>query len=184
MKTRHAIPPLAMCAFVLAGASSARAQEPITQSFDRLPMALRLGDTVTVTDAAGHAITGRVADISAATLSLMVKSARRDLSEADVVRIESDGHRHPGTGAAIGLGIGAALGALVVSHAGGGDYAFAGALVYGGIGAALGSGFGALAVTYDVIYAAPAHAPSRAARVQVAPFATRDRRGVALSLKF
>ena len=54
----------------------------------------------------------------------------------------------------------------------------------GGIGATLGSGFGALAVTYDVIYAAPAHASSRAARVRVAPFATRDRRGVALSLQF
>jgi hypothetical protein len=145
-------------------------------------------DTVTVTDTSGNAVTGPIADLSSSSLGLLVGGTRRDLAEGDVKTISQGRHASLATGAKWGLIAGAGFGAVVGLAqdwdnsdipAGVGVLAEIGYMA--GFGSAIGVGVSALIRTHHVIFAKPG-APS--ATLTVSPLVTRERKGVALSLRF
>jgi hypothetical protein len=144
-------------ALLLASASAARAQTVVASSFDQMRLIARLGDTITITDSSGQRVTGRLADLSPSSLELLVDGQRRSLLEGDALTVRRHGHAELGTGAKIGLGIGASLGmlaGLAISNECRGCRGMvpAFALIYGGLGAGIGVGFAALTPTRSVIY--------------------------------
>ena len=67
-----------LCLAVLAATATAEVQG-IANSFTELRLLVRPGDTVSVTGTAGGEVTGKVADLSASSLALVVNGQRRDL---------------------------------------------------------------------------------------------------------
>src|SRR4051812_36196573 len=97
---------------LLAHAGTAHGQDIVAASFDQMKMIARLGDDITITDASGHKVTGRLADLSESSLDLLSKGERRKVTAANVITISRHGHAKLSTGAKAGLGVGAALGAF------------------------------------------------------------------------
>ena len=156
------------------------------RAFYQRRLAVRLGDIVTVTDTGWRQIKGKIADLSTSSLALIVARNRRDLPESEVAQIVED-HRHTGAGAAWGLPAGAAVGAIYGASCRSSEWCGAGFFILmeaglnGGVGAGIGAGVGAGTVTQHVVYQRPG---SSARRVTVSPLATRERKGVALTLGF
>lgn len=168
---------------LLAQGRPSQAQDVVAGSFDQLRMIARLGDTITVTDTSGTEVTGRLADLSPASLELLVGGQRRIVGQQDVRMINGHGHANLATGARIGLAVGAGLGVLGglalssgCSECGG--IVPAVGLIYGGLGAGVGVGVAALITTRPVIYAAPG---ATRTRVSVLPIITTHEHGVAMS---
>ena len=167
----------------------AHAEAQTAASFDELPLVLRPGDRVTVTDDSGRNITGQIIDLSPSTLSLAARGARLDLSAADVSFIRQRRPDPLRNGALIGLGVGAIPVAIIswfgYAYALGeggnpwGVVPFAG--MYLGLAAGIGAGVDALIQRNHVIYG-PMGAAQR--RLTVSPLLSGDRRGVAVSLRF
>jgi hypothetical protein len=157
MKTRSLSLLTTFVCVLLAHAGAARAQDIVATSFEQMKMIARLGDDITITDASGHKVTGRLADLSRASLELLADGQHRSLTETDVMTISRHGHAKLSTGAKIGLGIGAALGAFagmsITSDCRGcGVFVPMLAAVYGGLGAGIGVGIAALTPTQSVIF--------------------------------
>ncbi|MEO8329065.1 MAG: hypothetical protein ABI586_03580 [Candidatus Nanopelagicales bacterium] len=76
-----------------------------TQSWPRLTERLEPGQPVAVTDAAGAQVRGRVAAVSATSLTLKVAGASRDFAAGDVRHVRRDGDSL-WNGFAIGAGVG------------------------------------------------------------------------------
>ena len=196
---------VAVVAVTIAMPSLSAAQAPPetpTAAFDELPLLLKLGDRITVTDDTGRELQGELIDLSPSALSVLVDE-RHDLQETDSAgktrcpngwrciahtrydlqetEITGITQRHPDSlknGALVGFGTGAALiSVLMVSV---GIFNPAGLLVTGGIGASIGAAMDRGLVGSRVVYAA--RGSSR--RVSVAPLISRDRTGVAVSLGF
>lgn len=149
---------------VLTHSAAARAQDIVATSFDQMKMIARLGDDITITDASGRKVTGRLADLSPSSLDLLARGEHHSVAESDVVTISRHGHAKLSTGAKVGLGIGAALGAFAGLSLGSecrgcGVFVPMFAAVYGGLGAGIGVGVAALTPTRSVIYesGAPTH---------------------------
>ena len=191
--------PPAPGAFVLLAAllvmllpAVAAAQEPVT-SFDQLNTRLKPGDTVWVTDAQGREITGKIRDLTPASLLLDAGGVPQDFKPARVgiIQVQPRDSRWNGVliGAVAGLAIGAASCALNPECA-----RDEGGLVItvglGVIGTALGAGIGVLvdgAVKGPkvVVYRAPGSARSGpGSQVALAPMLRRGGAGVALSVAF
>jgi hypothetical protein len=170
----------------VAAARPADAQEPVASSFEQLQMLARIGDTITVTDSNGRDQVGKVGVLSPSSLVLLSHGDRHDFGESDILAVRRKGHANLATGAKWGFGIGAGfglIGGLAISgacHDCGALIPFATA-IYGGLGAGIGVGLAASVSTDRIIYSPPHAKPGR---VAVAPFATPQRRGVALSLAF
>ncbi len=180
---------LAAAVVVMLGvAPGARAQE-IATSFDQLRVLVKPGDTVTMTDAAGHQTKGRLRSLSSSSLELSVGDMPRLFSESEVRGVSQQRHASLGTGAKWGFIVGAGLGALggagVASEGYGGGEAVAwvlgGAALYGGLGAGIGVGVSALIRRPHVIYAGRSTSSSQ---LTVSPVLLTGRKGVAVSLGF
>jgi hypothetical protein len=150
---------------MLVTVSTASAQTVVATSFDQMRLIARLGDDITITDAAGQKLSGRLADLSTSSLEILTGGQRRTLSEADVIVIRRHDHAKLSTGAKIGLGVGAALGTFVGLAATSGcrgcdlSYIPTFAAVYGGFGAGIGVGIAALTPTRTIIYESGALTP-------------------------
>ena len=151
-------------AAVSATAACGAARAPLTTSFAQLPDHLNVGDTVTVEGTNGAEVRGRVVRMAPDALVVSGPSAERMLDAGGVLRISAccDSLRN---GTLIGLGSGAALGALFgAGFNARGDDAIVGALIFGGIGAGLGIGLDALARLTDWYTA-----PRRDAQARIGP---------------
>ena len=176
----------AVLVWLVAGTPIAEAQE-LAGSFDQLRVLVKRGDTVTLTDAAGREVTGKVVDLSSAALALQVADTRQEFPAADVSTIRQRRQDSLENGAkwgfATGLGLGL-LGGLSVAagHAeiGVGTAAII-ALFYGGLGAGVGVGLDAMVKGNQVIYA---KARSSASSITVAPVVSRGRRAIQVSIGF
>jgi hypothetical protein len=145
-----------LSSFICGIAPAAGAQE-LAGSFDQLRVLVKPGDRITVAEPDGRVTTGRISDVSASSLALLVDGSRREFREPDVDTIR---RRGDDTGAGMVI--------LVTS-------------VYGGLGAAIGVGVDALIRSERVIYARRA-AAGRA--VKIAPFVAAGRKGAAVSVGF
>ena len=176
----------ALCLTLVLGASTARAQDVVAGSFDELRLAARLGDTMTVTEASGATVTGKLAALSPSALTLLVRGSRRDLAEGDIQIIARHGHGDLARGARLGFAIGAGFG-LVTSLYWSAECARCGSLIpaftltYASLGAGLGVGFAAITPTRPVIYSSSGVVRRR---VAVSPMAAPGRLGAALSVAF
>jgi hypothetical protein len=163
------------------------AAQGIAGSFEQLQIIVRPGDSVTVTDATGRETTGKIASLSSSTLALLADGARLDLSESDVSTIKQRRDDSLANGALIGLATGAALASVLVIAVAAEDEdvdAGSAALIiglYGAIGTGIGVGVDALIRGRQVIYQRPS---TSGLQVGVAPWLTRQRKGVLVTLRF
>lgn len=172
-----------------AGTATAEAQE-IASTFDQLRVLVKPGDTVRVADSAGREVTGRIADLSASSLALLVAGTRHELPAADVMTIHQRRRDSLANGAKWGFLIGFGVGLLGGLQQGcnafgcSTDYDVAFGLVNaaltGGLGAGIGVGIDAMISRMQVIYTKAA-APSA---VSVTPMLTHERRGIRVSFAF
>ena len=171
-------------------ATALHAEAQTAASFEDLSRLLRAGDRVTVTDAHGEDLEGRIIDLSPSTLALEITGNRRYLGAADVSSIRQRRRDPLRNGTLIGIGVGVIpgvlLSAMVHSYAnnegGSPGRAVATSMIFSlGVGAALGAGVDAMIQGSHVIYG-----PTGAARkrLTVSPLLAADRRGVAVSLGF
>ena len=156
------------------------------KTLDELRLLVKVGDTVTITDASAGVATGRIASLSPSAIALNADGRLRTWTEADIAQIQHRRSDSLGNGALWGFGIGAAF--AVVAFAAAGDEAVeeeGGWMVletgvYGAIGAGIGVGVDALIKKTSIIYArAPGGASAR-----IVPIITGGRRGVALRMAF
>ncbi len=156
------------------------------KTLDELRLLVKVGDTVTITDASAGVATGRIASLSPSAIELNADGRLRTWTEADIAQIQHRRSDSLGNGALWGFGIGAAF--AVVAFAAAGDEAVeeeGGWMVletgvYGAIGAGIGVGVDALIKKTSIIYArAPGGASAR-----IVPIITGGRRGVALRMAF
>jgi hypothetical protein len=87
----------------------------VAASFEQLQVLVRPGNTVTVTDAAGSQVSGRLESLSSSLLSLSVDGNRRDFNEADVTTIRQRRGDSLANGAWWGFGISAGLAVVAFS---------------------------------------------------------------------
>ena len=170
-------------------ASRAGAQDIVATSFDQMKMLVRLGDTVTVTNASGGKSTGTLADLSSGSVALLVDGTRRDIGIGDVSTIHQRRTGSLAKGARVGFAVGGALGLAAAlglasdcTHNCGGVVPFAASMAFveGAFGAGVGVGVAAMTRHDELVYTRV----RSSARVTVAPFATPERRGMAVSLGF
>jgi hypothetical protein len=163
------------------------AQE-LAGSLNQLRVLVKPGDTVTITDASGREIRGTIAELSSASLELLVEGSRRPFLESDIKMIRQRRPDSLSNGAKWGFGIGAGLGLIATASVdeleGTGEKAawiVLGTLVYGGIGAGVGVGLDAMISSDQVIYS---QATGSASHVALRPLFTRGRIGLQASLAF
>jgi hypothetical protein len=163
------------------------------QEVEQIRARVKDGQRVVVIDDQGRELAGRLDGIGADSLRLLVRDQPTDVKFADIVRID----RPPDTlanGAAIGFGVGAALGltALALEDARACDpgawfdcsdpslasYVVV-PLITGGLGTAIGVGIDALVRRDRSIYRRGGHV-----RTTVAPAIGRGARGVVLSVSW
>jgi hypothetical protein len=111
------IRPTAVVAVVAAlflAPASAAAQEPVS-SFDRLNTRVSVGDKVTVTDAEGRQVTGRIGTLKDASISIV--GIDTTTLPADRVRLVERRSKSVGRAALWGAGLGALAGAGLASAA-------------------------------------------------------------------
>ena len=177
---------LAILSVFCLGAPGARAQDVTAASFDQLRLVARLGDTMTVTEASGTTITGKLAALSASELTLLVGHSRRHLDETNVRTIARHGHADLGQGARWGFGIGGCIGLLSGLYwanecNGCGALVVFSAATYAALGAGIGVGFAAITPTRSLIYSVTGDVRRK---VVVSPIATPGRFGGSLSVTF
>ena len=176
---------LFVAAAVVMCAATAHAQQ-IAGNFDQLRVLVASGDTLTVTDASGARLKGKLTQLSASGLVLDVSGVLRQFQDTTVMTIEKRGSDPLKNGALTGLAIGGVIGGLAIGAAAGytggeaAAYALTGALLYGGIGAGIGAGIDALVEGRRVIYASTS---SPTTKLTVLPVLNGKRRGVLLSLR-
>lgn len=172
---------------LLVTAPFAEAQEAAT-SLEQLQRLLREGDSVTVTDTSGREITGRIADLSASSLTLLAGTRRHDFADAGIRMIRQRRNDSLVNGTVVGAVAGAAVGlvwmAAITCDGCSWDPSWFPAAMVGlttGIGAGVGVGIDALIHGRQVIYSRPA---TSASTMRVTPFALHGRKGVLVSIGF
>jgi hypothetical protein len=173
---------------VLLMSGIAWAQDSVS-SFENLPGRVQSGDTLSVTDATGTRIQGRLVNVSATSLELSYRGARRAFTIADIREIrrrEPDGRWN---GALIGLAAGSGAGLLSIPVTCGTNDKECGAIVgllFVPIGAAIGTVTGAMIdgrmAKSTLLYRGPASTPRAA--LSLAPLVGRRSRGFALTVRF
>jgi hypothetical protein len=169
----------------------AAAQQPV-KSFDQLNTRLKAGDTVWVTDAQGREITGKIRDLSAASLILDAGGTPRDVQAAQVGTIRLQPKDSLKNGVLLGAVIGAALGVAscaanseCIEDEGGPGVSMALGILGAAAGAGIGAGIDAAVKGPKlVVYRAPGTAGQAPPSVSIGPVLTPRRGGVAVSFAF
>lgn len=168
---------------VMAASSVAHAQG-IATSFNELRLLVKPGDTIRVTSTGGAEVTGRLVDLSSASLVLATGNNSREWQESDVARIRQRRGDSLANGALWGLAAGAAYaGVGVLSAPEEFETAGIAAAVIGFFAAAgtgIGVGIDALIRKDKVIY----EPRSRATGLEVVPLVGTGRKGALLSIRF
>jgi hypothetical protein len=171
---------------LFAGGMPAAAQE-IASSFEQLAVLVKPNDTISVVDATGAEIKGRIGKLSRDLLTLATSEGTRHLGEADVAAISQRRGDSLRNGAIIGAVAGLAYYAAMVAifwDTDGGDVfvpsLFAGGALFAGMGAAAGVGIDALISSRRVIYRKAVGQSG----IQVAPIVGHGRRGAAVTVRF
>jgi hypothetical protein len=163
--------------------------QTVAQSFDELQRMLKVDQTVFVTDETGRLTKGKVADLSASSLTLLAP-AKRIFGEGTVTRINrADAVWN---GALIGLGVGAIPGAWLgtvycdeCQHRTG--PVLIGVLLFSGIGAAIGAGIDVSADKVGrLVYRSrqrPAQSQQRTG-VLVSSLISENRQSILVSVRF
>jgi hypothetical protein len=189
IRAQHAVPPrpviIVLTALALAQIwawDSAFAQPPAS-TFDKASVRLQSGDRVIVTDAHQQTITGRLEELSGASMRILADGRHRELAFDDVLRIE----RRTPDSLLNGLLIGAAIGgALFLKYYSDNalcqnDCQFvSGALGMVGMGAGAGIGLDALVVRKETVFEQPPPTRQRGHGARAAP----DRAGWSVALRF
>ena len=167
----------------LPGVQEAAAQQ--ASSFEQLQILVEPDDEITVVDADGQEIEGRLIDLSPSSLRISVDGVTRQYSQAEVMEITREGGDPIGDGAKkgayIGLAFGGVMGALYCTW----DCRLFPAFVgfYTGFGAGVGAISDALIREGErTIYRAPV--TSSSAGFNVAPIIGNDQNGVRVSFGF
>lgn len=161
------------------------AAQGMANTFGELRLLVRAGETITVIDTGGRAVSGRIEVLSASSLVVADRAGRHAWTEADVASIRQVRSDSLGNGALIGLGAGAGFG-FIGMLASGADFDHdAGWILvatgfYAGIGTGIGVGVDALIRRESVIYES---APPRT-QVRVAPMLAPRRRGLLVTVGF
>lgn len=138
---------LALAIWTCAGLAGA---QDTAATFEQLQSVVTPGDTVTVTDAQGRDVRGRITLLSPASLAIDVDGTAREWRAGDVRLVRHRQRDSLVDGALIGLAAGAGTGLLIGAHVAvltaniddrRGEYT--GALLVGAIGAAIGLGIDA-----------------------------------------
>jgi uncharacterized protein YcfJ len=160
----------------LALPSTARAQYAAT--FEELPAATKAGQKLFVFDREGNEIRGRLAGVTADTVTLRVQHATRELTRDQITLIRTPAQDSVLNGAAIGAAV--TGGFTLLSFAGCDTCTGAGALVLGGMlwGAGIGAIIDACILTpRDVYRVGKRH-------VDVQPVVTPSARGASIAVRW
>jgi hypothetical protein len=187
-RVRVAVVATALAWAALGGAARAQAPE---SSFDGLGKWLRLGDAVSVTGVDGRKASGKLTNLSPASMTILRDGGPLEFQSASVRTVSIREHDSMFNGAVIGLAAGVAFGAIALGTSCHDDYYYSdcgglvvvGALLYGAMGTGIGVGIDAITPGRTVVaYQRPAgNAP---ARVSVAPLLSHSRQGVVLRVAF
>lgn len=179
-KTCSAVVWMVLCVSV----ASAWAQEP-SRSFDQLKVLVTPGDTISVTDASGHEVTGRLVRLDAAALALAVGSETRTLGASDVQRVRRRMNDSVLQGTLIGAGIGAGFATAVVLAYCAGEYCNGiptAIAAFTGVGAGIGALVDAAIRGKHTIYLSQGTTMSR--HVTVAPVITDTKQALFVRMQF
>ena len=170
----------------LMGLTSLECSAQLVSTFQQLQLLVRPGDNIYVTDSVGQTTKGRIAELSASSLGLVVNGSRRDLLQTDVREIRQWRADSLKNGAIIGAAVGGAIAAIGVGGACGFGSCSVGEVVAGvsiftGLGAAIGVGFDALIPAKQMIF----WNPNRTSRnLQIRPVLDRSNKGVKVAFSF
>ncbi len=169
-----------------ASVSTARAQG-VASNLRELQLLVRPGETVTVTDARGREVEGRIETLSPSLLALSGRSGPHEWTETDIVSVRQRKSDSLGNGALIGLAVGGGIGlaggiAASQDEPNESGWIVFGMALYGGIGAGIGVGIDAMIRDEYVIFQ-PASAPPRT-EVRLVPLLTPKRQGLLVSVAF
>jgi hypothetical protein len=187
--------PLLVSAPLRAGA------QVVATSFEELKAVVKPGDTIDVTDASGKKIKGRLGELSASSLELLVRKTGPDgrdtfvpqarLSERDVQQIRLERRDSLWNGALIGFAPGAAIGMGILFGGAGCDcytiasrapIAFGTMLFAGGIGAVIGVAIDASMIERTTVYfRTPAR---RSVSLQISPRFSTSSTGIQMRVGF
>jgi hypothetical protein len=177
----------------------ARAQVVAT-SFGELEAVLKRGDRIEVTDASGRRTKGRLGELSAASLELLVRKTAPDgsevfvpqarLGERDVQQIRLEHRDSILNGTLIGFAPGAVIGTMILFLGAGCDcytiesrapLAFGTMLIAGGIGAGIGAMIDSSMVERTTVYF---RAGPRSVGLRLQPLVSSTATGVGISVRF
>lgn len=169
------------------GLSPVSAQQ--VSSFEQLQLLVKPGDKIEVLGTDGIKTSGKIENLTPASLRLNTKGGFRDFAQKDALEIKQKRADSIGNGAWIGaLSGGGLFGAVAiavcVSEDCSGDAAplAAAGVIYTGLGAAIGIGIDAMFNHRQTIYKQPAQTALRS--VAVAPLLTSGRKGAVLRFSF
>jgi hypothetical protein len=182
MRVRPLCLGAALC--LLLTSQAAHSQE-VAGTLDQLRVLVRPGDSLTVTDATGEELRGKLFELSPTSVVMQAHGRRHEFFADDIRRITQPHHADLATGARWGFGIGAGFGVLAMAAVasqcrGCGVFFIANTVMFGGVGAGIGVGVAASIWDQRVIYAQPA----LPVKVAVGPFMDRERRGIRMTLLF
>ena len=170
--------------------------QDIATSFEQLQGLVKPGDTVDVTDASGRRTKGKLGELSATSLELLVRQTQSDgsekwvpkarFSEGEVRQITRERRDSLRNGSLIGLAVGGGLALALVK---GGhcrscsepETVYPGALLLVGLGVGIGAVIDALNFERTTVYLTPGQ---RSSRVQVLPFLSKSAAGAKMSVTF
>jgi hypothetical protein len=146
----------AICTLVVFVSGTLIAQEAAT-SLEDLKFVVGKGDKVTLVDASGKKISGRVERVAPNTLEIKTGGTLQSFSERDVRQITRQKPDSPWNGVAIGAGVGfgATLPLFLVASEGERGWAVAGAAVWGLIGGGIGALVDAAVHEKQTVYVQP-----------------------------
>ena len=160
----------------------------VATSFEQLRVIVGPGAKVTVTDAGNTQLSGRIAELSSSSLSIVANGTRRDFGEGDIASIRQRRGDPLGNGALWGFAVGAGLAAILAgANAAECDCDINTRLWLllvageGAFGAGIGVGIDAL-IRRDLVVYQPR--PPVARRLAITPVLARGSAGITLSMGF
>lgn len=171
----------------------------VATSFKELQILVKPGETIEVTDPSGRRTRGRLGQLSASSLELLVRKTGPDgretfpqarLSEPDVQQIRLERRDSLWNGTLIGLAVSALPGAFLVAYGAqgaregystGAEIVGSGIVLFG-VGAGIGALVDASIIERTMIYY---HVPKqRSGGVDVSPFVSKSPAGIQVSMGF
>ena len=173
----------------------------VATSFEELQSLVKPGDSIDVTDASGRKTKGRLGELSASSLELLVRKTGSDaretfvpqarLGERDVQQIRLERRDSLWNGTLIGFAPGAAIGMFMLFFGAGCDcytiesrapIALGTVLFAGGIGAGIGAAIDASMIERRTVYF---QAPSRrSSGLHVSPLLLKSAAGIQMFVRF